>query len=127
MMHARSLVRRLLRLRKSGELLLNRSTEIGPNFATNAQSGADRKLRLTIPVNGDAGKGDGEHPVVQPDLRNGLGGNGPHMQRVGYFESVGSELNRRSSRFGIGHRVPLDELNQHFAGQLPFKSSGGKQ
>lgn len=111
MMHARALVRRLLSLRKRSELQLNRSTEIGPNFATDAQAGADRKLR---------------HAVVQSNLRNGLGCNGQHMQGVSDFEGVRPELNR-SFRGRLSHCIPLDELNQNFAGQLSGKSSRGRE
>lgn len=124
-MHVRSLVRRLLGLRGILKHFAEGGLQAGDNLWRQAKSSADTGLGDAVAINNAAGKGDGEHAVHQSHLGDNFCSNRQHVAGIGDNQSIRPELNSRASRFGIGHCFPLDELNQHLAGQVSTLSSGG--
>lgn len=128
MMHARSLVRRLLRRLGGSGSLINQPLNVGKNLNRYAQSCNDLNVRDFVAVLHQGSQRYGEDRAHVSQLSDDLAKDGLNVSRVPDFKVEVTELNSWA-RDGIflRHVVPLDELNRHFAGQLSGKSSRGRE
>ena len=124
-MHASSLVRRLLRRRELFRELLDAGLDIGQRRKRHSEASDDVHAGRVddSDVIGPCGEGDVHDAVIHPQLGEVIDVS-RLQQRV--LDNLKLNFANTQQTGSFGHRVPPDELNQHFAGQLPFKSSGAK-
>lgn len=119
------LVRRLLSLRKLRLDLLNPGLNIGDGAHRQTQPGNDSDLRYaacSIVYDGSA-QAEVQHPVN--DAQFGVDVGELNRQGRGLNDGMLNAANYHVFQrgFGVGHSLPLDELNQAFARSLAREST----